>query len=39
MGFISIDAITALSITIYIMAGSAIVSLAVLHRRGDVDWS
>ena len=39
MGFISIDATTALSITIYIMAGSAIVSLAVLHRRGDVDWS
>ena len=39
MGFISIDAITALSITIYIMTGSAIVSLAVLHRRGDVDWS
>ena len=39
MGFISIDTTTALSIAIFIMAGSAIISLAALYRRGDADWS
>lgn len=39
MGFISIDATTALSITMFIMAGSAVVLLAFFHRRGDVNWS
>lgn len=39
MEFISIDATTALSITMFIMAGSALVLLAVFHRRGDVYWS
>ena len=27
-----------LSIAIFIMAGSAIVTLAALYRRGDLDW-
>jgi len=39
MGFISINATTALSITMFIMAGSALVLLAVFHRRGELDWS
>lgn len=39
MGIISLDATTALSITMFIMAGSAVVLLAILHRRGDVYWS
>jgi len=37
--FISIDATTALSIAIFIMAGSAIILLSALYRRGDVYWS
>ena len=39
MGFISIDATTALSITMFIMAGSTVVLLVALYRRGDVYWS
>lgn len=39
MGIIEISSVTALSAVIYIMTGSAILFIIVLHRRGDVGWS
>jgi hypothetical protein len=36
MGIIAIDALTALSTTVFIMSGSAIAFLIFLERRGDV---
>lgn len=36
LGIISLDSLTALALTIYIMTASAIVLIVIMQRRGDV---
>lgn len=36
LGIIALDPLTALAATIYIMTGSAIASIVIMQRRGDV---